>query len=299
MSNPYLVSVRLMVYNNEDLIRDAIEGILKQKTNFLVEVVIGDDFSTDNSLDIIREYHDTSTIHFKILERKVGDEYWKNRQKLGRLHNFYNIIDNCTGKYIALLDGDDYWTDSYKLQKQVDFLEGNEEFAMCFHDAWVIEDNKKLHQYVNKSKTVFKTEDLFERHFIPTASIVFRNNIQLPDWYSEVQSGDRLLLFFLSLQGNLKYLDEVMSVYRLHDAGISKSHVGVKKVYDTALLLHYFNKSVNYKYTKECHDSLLYEINAHIGTSLISNNSSGYNLDNIPFKILLKILIDRIKNKIK
>ena len=133
MNHSYLVSVRLMVYNHESFIDQAIEGILKQKTNFLVEVVIGDDFSTDKSLEIIRKYQNTATVHFKILERKVGDDYWKNRQKLGRLHNFYNIIENCTAKYIALLDGDDYWTDPFKLQKQVDFLKANPDYVGCFH----------------------------------------------------------------------------------------------------------------------------------------------------------------------
>ena len=289
-----LVSICCLTYNHEKYIRKTLDGFLMQCTDFYFEIVIHDDASTDQTANIITEYAKKNPLIFKPL---LQTENQRSKYKCGMNPRFN--YPRAKGKYIALCEGDDYWTDPYKLQKQIDFLEGNEEFAMCFHDAWVIEDNKKLHQYVNKSKTVFKTEDLFERHFIPTASIVFRNNIKLPDWYSEVQSGDRLLLFFLSLQGNLKYLDEVMSVYRLHDAGISKSHVGVKKVYDTALLLHYFNKSVNYKYTKECHDSLLYEINAHIGTSLKSNNSSGYNLDNIPFKILLKILIDRIKNKIK
>lgn len=291
MKNP-VVSIVMITYGHEQFIKKAIEGVLMQICNFEIELIISNDCSPDKTDEIINEIIKNDSMPNSI-------NYIKHSKNIGMMPNFIFTLKKAKAKYIALCEGDDYWTDPYKLQKQIDFLEGNEEFAMCFHDAWVIEDNKKLHQYVNKSRTVFKTEDLFERHFIPTASIVFRNNIQLPDWYSEVQSGDRLLLFFLSLQGNLKYLDEVMSVYRLHDAGISKSHVGVKKVYDTALLLHYFNKSVNYKYTKECHDLLLYEINVHIGTSLKSNNSSGCNLDNIPFKILLKILIDRIKNKIK
>ena len=91
----------------------------------------GDDFSTDRTLDIVKSYQNSESIEIKILERKKGDSYWQRRQKLGRLYNFINILDNCTGKYVALLDGDDYWTDPYKLQKQVDFLEQNPTFSMC------------------------------------------------------------------------------------------------------------------------------------------------------------------------
>ena len=179
MSYPYLVSIRLMVYNHESYIRETIDGILKQKTNFIVEVVIGDDFSTDKSLEIIREYQSTSTIHFKILERNVGDDYWQNRQMRGRLHNFYNIIENCTGKYIALLDGDDYWTDPYKLQKQVDFLEANTDFSVCFHKVSVLNmlDETQNHVSNQNQKSVLDIFDLaLNGNFIHTVSVVYRKS---------------------------------------------------------------------------------------------------------------------------
>src|SRR5690606_33947270 len=125
MSINYTVSVRLMTFNHAPFIREAIESILMQKTNFFVEVVVGDDFSTDSTLDILKQYESTDNIHIKILNRKKGDEYWFKRQERGRSYNFQNILENCTGKYVALLDGDDYWIDPLKLQKQVDFLEEN------------------------------------------------------------------------------------------------------------------------------------------------------------------------------
>src|SRR5690606_15395238 len=122
MSINYTVSVRLMTFNHAPFIREAIESILMQKTNFFVEVVVGDDFSTDSTLDILKQYESTENIHIKILERRIGDQYWQKRQRHGRFYNFYSILENCNGKYIALLDGDDYWTDPLKLQKQIDFL---------------------------------------------------------------------------------------------------------------------------------------------------------------------------------
>ena len=124
-----ILSIRLMTYNHEDFIEEALKGIDAQITDFNFEVVIGDDFSTDNNLNIINNYKFTNkNITVNILNRKIGDEYWIKRQKLGRFYNIVNILQNCKGRYIALLDGDDYWTDPYKLQKQVDFLESNKDY---------------------------------------------------------------------------------------------------------------------------------------------------------------------------
>jgi glycosyltransferase involved in cell wall biosynthesis len=223
MIHEYLVSVRLMVYNHELYIREAIEGIIKQNTNFLIEVIIGDDFSTDRSLEIIREYKNTTNIHFKILERNVGDEYWQNRQKLGRLHNFYNIIDNCSGKYIALLDGDDYWTDPLKLQKQVDFLEANQNYAGCFHKIKakvgldLIEDTDIEIRYekVSDKDKITRIDLLREGNFIHSCSFMYRNKSFV---FSEelIQSPVGDILFFLSIcsNGYFKRIDDYMAVYR-------------------------------------------------------------------------------------
>jgi glycosyltransferase involved in cell wall biosynthesis len=216
-----------MVYNHEAYICEAIEGILKQRTNFLVEVVIGDDFSTDKSLEIIRKYQNTSNIHFKILERKVGDEYWVNRQKLGRLHNFYNIIENCTGKYIALLDGDDYWTDPLKLQKQVDFLEMNNEYVICSHDAKIIDVNGnvlKESKLPNSFKKDATSEELKKGFWLLTLGMMFRNSTILKNFPKEgydIVNGDIFLISLLGQYGRSKYMSEVEpACYREHSDGI-------------------------------------------------------------------------------
>ena len=219
MSFPYLVSIRLMVYNHEDYIHEAIEGILNQKTNFLVEVVIGDDFSTDRSLELIRAYQNTRTIHFKILERKIGDQYWKKRQELGRLYNFINIVENCSGKYIALLDGDDYWTDPYKLQKQVDFLEANQDYNLVGHHAI----NSKQEKLGNFDKDTFTFDTIYFRNIrIPTASLVFRNNLEISDWFYKIYGGDRALIYLNSVKGKIKILPFDGSFYRIHAGGVEQ-----------------------------------------------------------------------------
>ena len=227
MSYPYLLSVRLMVYNHENYIREAIEGILIQKTNFPIEVVIGDDFSTDKSLAIIKEYQNTPQIHFKILDRKVGDDYWIKRQKLGRLYNFFNILENCSGKYIALLEGDDYWTDPLKLQKQVDFLEKNKDYIICGHDAKIIDSDGNL---IKESKlpNSFKRDaigsELKKGFWILTLSMVFRNLPIFKNFPKEVffvSNGDTFLISVLGQFGMSKFMPEVIPAsYRVHGGGI-------------------------------------------------------------------------------
>ena len=130
-----------MTYNHGEFIKEAMNGIMMQETSFPIEVVVGDDFSTDNTLNIIREFSNTENIDIHILDRPRGEDYDLKRQELGRLYNFQNIIENCKGKYIAILDGDDYWTDPLKLQKQVDFLENNKAYSIITHAADVFSDN--------------------------------------------------------------------------------------------------------------------------------------------------------------
>ncbi|MDF1676660.1 MAG: glycosyltransferase, partial [Vicingaceae bacterium] len=106
-----------MTYNHAKYITQCLNSIEQQQTSFPFEVIIGDDFSTDNNIALIQQFIASSTnknIKYILLDRKKGDEYDINRQKKGRLYNFLNIINHCKGKYIALIDGDDYWTDSYK-----------------------------------------------------------------------------------------------------------------------------------------------------------------------------------------
>lgn len=220
-----MVSVRFMVYNNEAYIREAIESILMQKTDFLVEIVVGDDFSTDNTLNIIKEYSNTDNIYINILKREVGDAYWEKRQKLGRLYNFKDILDHCSGKYIALLDGDDYWTDPLKLQKQVDFLEKNTDHNICFHRANLFKDDKiELHSIPNNfnSQSFYYIELLKHYNFITTASALLRKpkHFKIPNWFVDISFGDLGLYKILSLDKKIKCIDEIMSVYRIHDEGI-------------------------------------------------------------------------------
>ena len=222
ISPKYKLSVRLMTYMHESFVNQAMDGIMMQKTDFKIEVVVGDDFSTDRTLEIIKSYKNTESIDVKILKREKGDEYWRKRQKLGRLYNFTNILENCTGKYIALLDGDDYWTDPLKLQKQLDFLEGNEGYSMCFHRVQLL-INEKLEKdtITRKVPQTTSTSDLLKGNFIHTPSVVFRNHFDeenLAFFLKSIQFspiGDLPLHVYNSQYGKIYQIPESMAVYRL------------------------------------------------------------------------------------
>lgn len=224
-SNEFMVSVRLMTYNHARFIRQAMDGIMMQKTTFSVEVVVGDDFSQDETLHIIGEYTPTNKIFIHILDRKEGGEYWKKRQELGRLYNFANILSHCKGKYVALLDGDDYWTDPYKLQKQVDFLEANQDFVACYHPVTVVDE--KGMQIRNSKNSFLHNRDVTANELIlgrvlSMLSLCFRNVIhEFPDEFYRSPTGDNFLCSLLGNYGQGKYLVSVEpSAYRLHTNGI-------------------------------------------------------------------------------
>lgn len=220
----YTVSVRLMTYMHENFIAKAMNGILMQKTDFNVEVLVGDDFSTDKTLEIIKNYKNSENIDIKILERRKGDAYDRQRQKQGRLFNFVDILNNCNGKYVALLDGDDYWTDPLKLQKQVDFLENNKNHAAVFTDVNTLKEGLITNNALKEKhkKTVTK-ENIVDGFWIPTLTILFKTEAiknKLPEFYNQAPNGDVFLFYIIAQHGFIGYLNEVTGVYRQHDGGV-------------------------------------------------------------------------------
>lgn len=254
MSDDYMVSVRLMTYNHAAYIDKAISSILEQRTDFLVEIVVGDDFSTDGTLEKIQKYSDIGNFRFNILRRQYGDEYWEKRQQLGRLYNFVNIIENCSGKYIALLDGDDYWTDSTKLQKQIEFLELNGEYVLSFHQVKMLDLNGTIRaDDLTKVPDNFETIDILasKGNYIQTPSVVFRNIYRdFPEGFVQSPIGDYFLYMLLAQNGKLKYIEQPMAIYR-KDVGVWSNVSYFKRTFKTSithvLLYSYFLKKNNNK----------------------------------------------------
>lgn len=231
-----LVSVRLMTYNHARFIRQALDGIFAQQTSFPIEVVVGDDFSTDETLEIIQSYQSTSRITIRILNRIKGDSYWKRRQEYGRFYNFIDIVNHCKGKYTAILDGDDYWTNPNKLQQQVDFLEANPSCVLCCGGfESLIDENgqrnvviKDLKGSENTIGFEFSLMDTTNQWLTKTLTTVFRTSLFNEDDYLSFNHARDIHFFYLLLkQGNGFYFKQVFGVYRIHEGGINSLKHGL------------------------------------------------------------------------
>lgn len=242
------LSVCMATYNHEKYISQAIESVMIQKTNFKYELVIGEDFSEDRTREICISYKDKYPDNIKLS---------LNKKNLGVLFNLEQTFHQCSGDYIALLEGDDYWIDSYKLQKQVGFLEKHKDFVMCAHAVkTVFEDNiEEVNRFVSPLE-ISTFEDIVNHgHFIPTLSIVFRNRIikSFPNWFYNVWSGDKALILLLSHYGKIYYMREIMGLKRVHKGGITKTPKYLNKRLLTKNSLYLYkniNKHFNYEHKK-------------------------------------------------
>jgi glycosyltransferase involved in cell wall biosynthesis len=222
MSEQLKLSVRLMTYNHANYIRQALDGVFAQITNFKFEVVVGDDFSIDANLDIIGTYNSTNTIELRVLDRPKHGEYWQARQTRGRLYNFQNILENCQGEYIALLDGDDYWTDPHKLQKQVDFLDQNKEYAISFHTVTKLNETTGIAALDEPDVDGHRMDirQLAHGNIIETCSCVYRNFGIPGDLFLRSNVGDYALHMFTAQHGDIHFMKDNMAVYRIHEKGV-------------------------------------------------------------------------------
>jgi len=213
-----VVSICCVAYNHEKFIRDCLDGFLMQETTFPVEILIHDDASTDGTKEIIEEYcKKHPKLFFPIFQKE--NQFSKGVRGMMLRFNF----PRCRGKYIALCEGDDYWTDPHKLQKQADFLERNLDYIACFHNAWIdnsIENTKYIYHHWKESRAVSPKEIIeIGGYVFPTAALMFRSlaKINLPE---NCIAGDLSLSLDLLLQGQFYFSNEFMCVYRRHEDGI-------------------------------------------------------------------------------
>jgi glycosyltransferase involved in cell wall biosynthesis len=214
MHKQVLISVVMITYGHEKFIREAIEGVLMQKVDFDLELVIADDNSPDNTEQVVL---DIASSH----PNGKWIKYTKHKKNKGMMPNFIWTLEQCKGKYIAMCDGDDYWTDPNKLQKQVDFLDANPDMTLCAHNACIFENNTVRRASVVEQFTILTKKELISHNPIMTASVVFRNNlIDIPKWLSESPFGDYALYFLAIMKGRIGILPDYMCVYRKHDGGV-------------------------------------------------------------------------------
>jgi glycosyltransferase involved in cell wall biosynthesis len=214
------VSVCVFTYNYEQYLPQALDSVLAQQTSFPVEIIVGDDCSTDNTRAVALEYSNRYPGRF-ILSF--------NETNIGGTRNWIRSMNKCSGRYIALLDGDDYFTDIHKLQKQYDALEEHPEYVLSFHGVEEkYDDISGQDKIVVFEKEDYTIGDFLERGwFIRTGSTFFRNGIapvDPPAWvYDFPYRYDTILHVFLGIHGRALFLKDVMSVWRKHSKGMSKT----------------------------------------------------------------------------
>jgi glycosyltransferase involved in cell wall biosynthesis len=214
-----MLSVCMITYNQELFVVEAIESVIHQKTGFRFELVISDDCSTDSTPSIIQSYKQQYPELIRIIPRT---------ENLGMIANFLQTMCECKSKYVAFLEGDDYWTDDHKLQKQVDFMETNPEYSICFHPVGIRnqQTGKLTAQRKHNLKKISTTYDILQNNFIQTCSVVFRNLNKgvFPDWIRSLSMGDWPVHILNSLHGDIYCFPEYMGVYRVHGtSGWSKN----------------------------------------------------------------------------
>lgn len=254
-----LVSVVCVTFNHAKFVAETLDGFLAQRANFPIEFLIHDDASTDGTSDIVREYAQRHPgVIIPIIQPiniySQGIKPW------------LVCFERAQGKYIALCEGDDYWTDPLKLQKQVDFLEAHPDFELCFHQVLTksrIQGRPDRLLPGKRSKTEFTTEDLIGPYFTHTSSMVFRrfDPSEFPTWFSTCMSGDIPLLFLLSLKGKFKLIDEVMSVWRQHNNSVSAKHLNYNRVRGMIYMYELFNAHTKFKYDDLFRSAFILELN--------------------------------------
>lgn len=234
------VSVLMLAYNQEAYIDEAIRSVLLQQTDFPFELVIGNDASTDRTGNICEAWQ----------KKYPGQVVLFNRERnLGLQQNFLQTYAHCRGKYVAICEGDDFWTSRHKLQRQADFLDAHPDFSTCFHRVINYYEDRGTKSLSNGGqKQVTDILDLASSNYISNVSAMFRRGLfgALPEWFARVSTYDYAIHLLNAQYGKIYYMKRPMAVYRQHGKAIW-SEAGMDKKLDIALtirelLIDYFKE---------------------------------------------------------
>lgn len=240
----------MLAYNQEDYIAQAIEGVVNQKTKFNFELLIGEDASTDNTLKICKSYRAKYPEKIRIVE---------NFENLGLGANYLKTSNELKGEYIAICDGDDFWIDDYKLQKQADFLDANRIFDIVFGKCRRLYPDGTISNSDVSGSNVVKNGDfsnLIMQNFIPSVTVLFRNNMinnSLPSWIRNLPYGDwPTYLWTIKEGGKIYFMDEVFAVYRVEIGESFKLNKKLSNSFKVELkILNFLNNDKQYKHWKK------------------------------------------------
>lgn len=253
------VSVVILSYNHEKYIEQSIKSVLMQKTDFKFEIVIGDDASSDNTQNIL-----------KILKKKYSEKINLicRKKNIGATRNLCDIIKRCKGKYLALLESDDYWNDKYKLQKQYIYLEENKEYIACYSDMDIIQDTLYQGNILKKDFTSLDEYlvNIDKLPSMPTGSLFFRNIFQeepvLYNYFLYTKFiGDQILKILLLQRGKIKYFNEKFVTYRFitKNGSSFSARNNIEKEIDSRKCYFICMKLSGEKYKKEWKQKIISE----------------------------------------
>lgn len=250
-SSSPLVSVCLITYNHEEYITQAIESVLMQKLDCDWEFIIADDCSSDKTSQIVENYANANPN----LIRKLD-----NSTNLGAGKNFVRLLDAAKGKYIAYLEGDDYWTDIEKLQRQFNYMQENKRISLCYHKVDWVFTMPYVHN-VEESNTddneFYTFQDLFQRGWFIRSCSMFFKNIDLPKKFDKLYIGDFTLHVLLANIGDIGFINKRMATYRINHNGASETKLSnlsskqeLQKSINHIKMLAFLVKNVRFKYRK-------------------------------------------------
>jgi glycosyltransferase involved in cell wall biosynthesis len=244
MTQPF-VAIWMLSYNHEKYIAQAIEGVLMQQTSFSYKIYLGEDCSKDNTRNICIEYANKYPDKISLYLNEKNDIKKNSR-------TIYSACFTSGAKYIAMIEGDDYWTDPLKLQKQIDALEANPNCSICFHAVNVVYSDGSQPPVVSgeKQKQITTFEDLTFCNYINTVSSVYRNNLikSIPAWFDEHPAGDWSLFLTMAQFGDVYYIDEPMAVYRINSSSSWANQQVIARLQKMILMLDIFEKNFDSKY---------------------------------------------------
>lgn len=238
MKAPVKVSVIMLACNVGRYVETAIKGVLAQQTSFPIELILSEDCSTDNTLEICEQYAN----HYPDRVRLIRHE-----KNLGLQRNFMDAHSHCTGEYIAICDGDDYWCNKHKLQRMTDFMDAHPDFAICFHRVinYYEEDGSKSLSNGGQA-VVTNITHLAQSNYITNSSSLFRRSYaqELPEWFARTPLCDYAMHMVNAQYGNIYYFKTPMAVYRKHKQGIwsveNMDKRQERSLYARELLLDFF-----------------------------------------------------------
>lgn len=267
------VSVCCITYNHGRYIREALTSFLNQHIEGDWEIVISDDFSEDETCQIIKDFQNEFPGRIILIQNSFNK---------GMILNMVQALENCKGEYIAFCEGDDFWIDKYKVQKQIEVLEANKECSFSFHDVTIVDERGKHLNLLSKGREIDNRKDgiLSSEYVIGAplrivhlASLLFRkNDLPKSDYWNlflDAPMGDYQLVVFLSALGDAYYLNKSMAVYRINSASISQN----RSIADTDFLkkVKAVYQKVDVYFQRKYHNELVRGYKGHVIMNIEAN----------------------------